>query len=133
MYSVYEARGGCYCVFEEYDNALEMYNKAVEEYTENRPDRLYRIYPKLGDMYLALEDYDEAIVNYNKAIEQAETEDIYVAGAYKGLGSAYKKLGENDKAKTALESAISLYEEYGVAGHGKQENIAECQKLIDEL
>ncbi|NQE53120.1 Photosystem I assembly protein Ycf3 [ANME-1 cluster archaeon GoMg3.2] len=133
MYSVYEARGGCYCVFEEYDNALEMYNKAVDEYAENRPDRLYRIYVKVGDMYLELEDYDEAIVNYNKAIEQAEAEDKYVAGAYKGLGSAYKELGENDKAKAALETAISLYEEYGVDGHGKKENIAECQKLIDEL
>ena len=133
LYSVYEAKGGCYCVFEEYDNALEMYNKAVDEYAENRPDRLYRIYVKVGDLQLELEDYDEAIVNYNKAIEQAETENIYVANAYKGLGIAHKELGENDKAKTALETAISLYEEYGVEGHGKQENIDECQKLIDEL
>ena len=133
LYSVYEAKGGCYCVFEEYDNALEMYNKAVDEYAENRPDRLYRIYVKVGDLQLELEDYDEAIVNYNKAIEQAETENIYVANAYKGLGIAHKELGENDKAKTALETAISLYEEYGEAGHGKQENIDECQKLIDEL
>ena len=133
MYSVYEAKGGCHCVFEEYDKALEMYNKAVDEYAENRPDRVYRIYVKVGDLQLELEDYDEAIVNYNKAIEQAETEDNYVANAYKGLGIAYKELGENDKAKAALETAISLYEEYGEAGHGKQENIDECQKLIDEL
>ncbi len=133
LYSVYEAKGGCHCVFEEYENALEMYNKAVDEYTENRPDRVYRIYVKVGDLQLELEDYDEAIVNYNNAIEQAETEDLYVANAYKGLGVAYKELGENDKAKAALETAISLYEEYGEAGHGKQENIDECQKLIDEL
>ena len=133
MYSVYEHRGDCHCVFEEYNEAMEMYNKAVDEYAENRPDRLYRIYVKVGDMYLELEDYDEAIVNYNKAIEQAETENIYVANAYKGLGIAQKELGENDKAKAALETAISLYEEYGVDGHGKKENIDECQKLLDEL
>ncbi|OEU55669.1 MAG: hypothetical protein BA871_14120 [Desulfuromonadales bacterium C00003096] len=133
LYSVYEARGGCYCVCEEYDNALDMYNKAADEYALNRPDRLYRIYVKVGDLQLELEDYDEAIVNYNKAIELSETENIYVANAYKGLGIAHKELGENDKAKTALETAISLYEEYGEAGHGKEENIAECQKQIDEL
>ncbi|RCV64138.1 Tetratricopeptide (TPR) repeat containing protein [Methanophagales archaeon] len=133
MYSVYEARGGCHCEFGEYDKAQEMYNKAVDEYAENRPDRLYRLYVKLGDLQLELEDYDEAIVNYNKAIELAETEDIYVADAHKGLGIAYKELGETEKAKAALETAISLYDEYGVDGHGKKESIEECQKLIAEL
>ena len=129
---VYEHKGDCHCVFGEYDKAQEMYDKAAQEYAENRPDRLYMIYVKVGDLHLALEEYDEAIVNYNKSIAEGK-EDIYVADAYKGLGIAYKELGENDKAKAALETAISLYEEYGVAGHGKQENIDECQKLLDEL
>ena len=129
LYSVYEARGGCYYdVFEQYDKALEMYNKAVEEYAKNRPEHLYRIYPKVGAAYLALEEYDKAIENYNKAIELAETEDTYVAGAYKGLGTVYKELGEKAKARAALEKAKSLYEEYGVA-----EDIEEVQKLLSEL
>ncbi|MQY53929.1 MAG: tetratricopeptide repeat protein, partial [Methanosarcinales archaeon] len=129
LYSVYEARGGCYYdVFEQYDKALEMYDKAVEEYAKNRPDSLYRIYPKVGVAYLALEEYDKAIENYNKAIELAETEDTYVAGAYKGLGTVYKELGEKAKARAALEKAKSLYEEYGVA-----EDIEEVRKLLSEL
>ena len=132
LYSVYEAKGGCHCVFEEYDKALEMYNKAADEYALNRPDRLYRIYVKVGDLQLELEDYDEAIVSYNKSIAEGK-EDLYVANAYKGLGIAYKGLGETEKARAALEKAIELYEEYGEAGHGKEESIAECQKLIDEL
>jgi len=132
LYSVYEARGGCYCVFEEYDNALEMYNKAADEYALNRPDRLYRIYVKVGDLQLELEDYDGAIVSYNKSIAEGK-ENLYVANAYKGLGIAYKGLGETEKARAALEKAIELYEEYGEAGHGKEENIEECQKLIAEL
>ena len=132
MYSVYEAKGGCHCVLGEYNESLEMYNKSADEYAENRPDRLYRIYVKIGDLQLELKDYDEAIVSYNKSIAEGK-EDLYVANAYKGLGIAYKGLGETEKARAALEKAIELYEEYGEAGHGKEESIAECQELIADL
>jgi hypothetical protein len=45
----------------------------------------------------------------------------------------YKELGEKEKARAALEKAKSLYEEYGVPGHGKKENIEEVEKLLEEL
>ena len=133
--TVYEHRGDCYYMFEEYDKALEMYNKSAED-TKNYPSTwyrtpLHRIYTKIGNVYLALEDYDKAIENYNKSI--AEGEEKSVADAYKGLGIAYKELGENDKARAALEKAKSLYEEYGIPGHGKKENIEEVEKLLEEL
>ncbi|MBE9592852.1 MAG: tetratricopeptide repeat protein, partial [Proteobacteria bacterium] len=136
---VYEQRGDCYFMFEEYDKALEMYNKSAED-TKNYPSswyrtRLYTVHSKIGNVYLALEDYDKAVENYNESISIAieEGRESSLADTYKGLGIAYKEHGEKDKARAALEKAIELYEEYGEAGHGKEENIEECQKLIDEL
>ena len=136
---VYEQRGDCYFIFEEYDKALEMFDKSAED-TKQYPSswyrtRLYTIYTKIGNVHLALEDYDKAVENYDESISIAveEGRESSLADTYKGLGIAYKELGENEKAKAALETAISLYEEYGVDGHGKKENIDECQKLLDEL
>ena len=128
----YYGKGNIYCKLEQYDKALEMYDKAdalCSEQHHSKPS----IYAGKGDIYSALGEYDKAIEYYNKTIELAGDKGTSAADAYKGLGIAYKELGENDKAKAALETAISLYEEYGEAGHGKQENIDECQKLLDEL
>ncbi|HJH25357.1 MAG TPA: hypothetical protein C5S37_00990, partial [Methanophagales archaeon] len=133
MYSKYQGKGDCYCNLGEYDKAIGMYDKAIEECAKNYPSRAYRIYAGIGNVHLALEEYDKAMENYNKVIELAEKEDSYVANAYKGLGTAYKELGEKAKAREALEKAKTLYEEYGEAGHGKSENIEEIQKLLSEL
>ncbi|MCK4476554.1 MAG: tetratricopeptide repeat protein [Methanophagales archaeon] len=133
MYSKYQGKGDCYYNLGEYDKAIGMYDKAIEECAKNYPSRAYRIYAGIGNVHLALEEYDKAMENYNKVIELAEKEDSYVANAYKGLGTAYKELGEKAKAREALEKAKALYEEYGEEGHGKSENIEEIQKLLSEL
>jgi tetratricopeptide (TPR) repeat protein len=125
-------KGKLYCKLEQYEKALEMYDIAdalCSEQHHSKPS----IYAGRGDIYSALGEYDKAIENYKKTIELAGDKGTSAADAYKGIGIAYKELGENDKAKAALETAISLYEEYGVDGHGKKENIDECQKLLDEL
>ena len=135
LYSIYSKIGDSDFEFGEYRQALEMYNKSVEEYVEHRPTRLYSIYPKVGDAYLALGEYDKAIENYNKTIELAATagiENMYVAGAYKCLGIVYTELGENEKARAALEKAKSLYEKYRPAV-GAMENIEEIQQLLGGL
>ena len=126
------SKGNIYCKLEQYDKALEMYDIAdalCSEQHHSKPS----IYAGKGNVYSALGEYDKAIEYYNKTIELTGDKGTSAADAYKGLGIAYKELGENAKARAALETAKSLYEEYGVDGHGKQENIEECQKLLDEL
>ena len=128
----YYSKGNIYCKLEQYEKALDMYDKAdalCSEQHHSKPS----IYAGRGNVYSALGEYDKAIENYNKTIELAGDKGTSAADAYKGLGIAYKELGENDKAREALEKAISLYDEYGEAGHGKEESIDECQKLLDEL
>jgi tetratricopeptide (TPR) repeat protein len=126
------SKGNIYCKLEQYDKALEMYDISdalCSEQHHSKPS----IYAGKGNVYSALGEYDKAIEYYNKTIELTGDKGTSAADAYKGLGIAYKELGENAKARAALETAKSLYEEYGVDGHGKQENIEECQKLLDEL
>ena len=128
----YYGKGNIYVKLEQYDKALEMYDIAdalCSEQHHSKPS----IYAGKGNVYSALGEYDKAIEYYNKTIELAGDQGTSAADAYKGLGIAYKELGETEKAKAALETAKSLYEEYGVDGHGKKENIEECQKLLDEL
>lgn len=125
-------RGKLYYKSEQYDKALEMYDKADELCSQkhhSKPD----IYTGKGDVYSALGEYDKAIEYYNKTIELVEDKGTSAADAYKGLGIVYKELGEKEKARAALEKAKSLYEEYGVPGHGKKENIEEVEKLLEEL
>ena len=130
FYPVYY-KGKLYYKLGQYDKALEWYDKADELCSQES----YKadIYAGKGDIYSALGEYDKAIENYNKTIELAGDEGTSAADAHKGLGIIYKERGENEKARAALEKAKSLYEEYGMAGHGKKENIEECQKLLDEL
>jgi tetratricopeptide (TPR) repeat protein len=124
-------KGKLYYKLGEYEKALEMYDKADELCSQEH----YKlsIYTGKGDVYSALGEYDKAIEYYNKTIELAGDEGTSAADAYKGLGIAYKELGEKEKARAALEKAKSLYEEYGVPGHGKKENIEEVEKLLEEL
>lgn len=89
-----------YEIEEDYDNAIEYFEKAVKEDEEDsRP-----IYYKLGWLYNDKERYDDAIKILLKAIEY-DSED---SGYREELGYAYYQKEEYEFALTQLNKAINL-------------------------
>ena len=89
-----------YEIEEDYDNAIECFEKAIEaDEEESKP-----IYYKLGWLYNDKERYDDAIKILLKAIEY-DSED---SGYREELGFAYYQKEEYEFALTQLNKAISL-------------------------
>jgi len=89
-----------YEIEEDYDTAIEYFEKAIEvDEEESKP-----IYYKLGWLYNDKERYDDAIKILLKAIEY-DSED---SGYREELGYAYYQKEEYEFALTQLNKAISL-------------------------
>lgn len=89
-----------YEIEEDYDNAIDFYEKAIKADEESsRP-----IYYKLGWLYNDQERYDDAIKILLKAV-QYDSED---SGIREELGYAYYQKGEYEFALTQLNKAIAL-------------------------
>ena len=91
-----------YEIEEDYDNAIEYFEKAVEEDEEDSKP----IYYKLGWLYNDKERYDDAVKILQKAIEY-DSED---SGIREELGYAYYQKEEYEFALTQLNKAITLDE-----------------------
>ena len=89
-----------YEIEEDYDSAIEYFEKAVESDKEDSKP----IYYKLGWLYNDKERYDDAIKILLKAIEY-DSED---SGYREELGFAYYEKEEYEFALTQLNKAISL-------------------------
>ena len=89
-----------YEIEEDYDSAIEYFEKAIKEDEEDSKP----IYYKLGWLYNDKEQYDEAIKTLLKAIEY-DSED---SGYREELGYAYYQKEEYEFALTQLNKAISL-------------------------
>jgi len=89
-----------YEIEEDYDNAIEYFEKAIKEDEEDSKP----IYYKLGWLYNDKERYDDAIKILLKAIEY-DSED---SGYREELGYAYYQKEEYEFAITQLNKAISL-------------------------
>jgi len=89
-----------YEIEEDYDSAIEYFEKAIQEDEEDSKP----IYYKLGWLYNDKEQYDEAIKTLLKAIEY-DSED---SGYREELGYAYYQKEEYEFALTQLNKAISL-------------------------
>ena len=89
-----------YEIEEDYDSAIEYFEKAIKEDEEDSKP----IYYKLGWLYNDKEQYDEAIKILLKAIEY-DSED---SGYREELGYAYYQKEEYEFALTQLNKAISL-------------------------
>jgi len=89
-----------YEIEDDYDNAIEYFEKAVKEDEENSKP----IYYKLGWLYNDKERYDDAIKILLKAIEY-DSED---SGYREELGFAYYQKEEYEFALTQLNKAIAL-------------------------
>lgn len=91
-----------YEIEEDYDNAIDFYEKAIKANEEDsRP-----IYYKLGWLYNDQERYDDAIKILLKAV-QFDSED---SGTREELGYAYYQREEYEFALTQLNKAIALDE-----------------------
>ena len=91
-----------YEIEEDYDNAIDFYEKAIKANEEDsRP-----IYYKLGWLYNDQERYDDAIKILLKAV-QFDSED---SGTREELGFAYYQREEYEFALTQLNKAIALDE-----------------------
>ncbi|HEU5167321.1 MAG TPA: tetratricopeptide repeat protein, partial [Chitinophagaceae bacterium] len=89
-----------YEIEEDYDSAIEYFEKAIKEDEEDSKP----IYYKLGWLYNDKERYDDAIKILLKAIEY-DSED---SGYREELGYAYFQKQEYEFALTQLNKAISL-------------------------
>jgi tetratricopeptide (TPR) repeat protein len=89
-----------YEIEEDYDNAIEYFEKAIKEDEEDSKP----IYYKLGWLYNDKERYDDAIKIMQKAIDY-DSED---SGYREELGYAYYQKGEFEFALTQLNKAITL-------------------------
>ena len=89
-----------YEIAEDYDNAIEYFEKAIKEDEEDSKP----IYYKLGWLYNDKERYDDAIKILLKAIEY-DSED---SGYREELGYAYYQKEEYEFALTQLNKAITL-------------------------
>jgi tetratricopeptide (TPR) repeat protein len=89
-----------YEIAEDYDNAIDYFEKAIEKDEEDSKP----IYYKLGWLYNDKERYDDAIKILLKAIDY-DSED---SGYREELGYAYYQKGEYEFALTQLNKAITL-------------------------
>ncbi len=69
--------GGCYEDMQDYENALDYYNKAIEYSLMNKLMKyLPFFYMYRGDVYRKIHEYDKAIVSYELGKKQAEENNM---------------------------------------------------------
>lgn len=96
------------------EEAIKAFEKTIEiakKYNDVKTEKsAYNIIPQLynsiGSSYYKEKDYDKALLNFNKALEMKPD----YAKAYFGKGLVFKKKGELDKMKEAMDKAIELDE-----------------------
>jgi len=101
--SIYNGRGNAYASKGEYDRAILMYNKAIE----NDPGKATAYFNR-GVTYYDKGEYDRAILDYTKAIEI----DLRFPEAYYNRGVVYAKKGEYDRAILDYTKAIEINPKY---------------------
>lgn len=110
---VHENIGSIYEDLEQYDLALEHFNKALKYHGEQVDSRKANIYNNLGDVYRKTKVFDLGAEFSSKALETAKLcGDLHEqASSFKDLAENYQLLGELDKALTYLEQFIILDKE----------------------
>ncbi|MBR6127565.1 tetratricopeptide repeat protein [bacterium] len=79
------------------DNAVFMYNKAIE-----KDKKFYKAYYNLGNYYTTKGQFDLAIKNYKKAAK-IKYDNPYI---YYNLGCTYIKMGDYKKARSSFNKAL---------------------------
>ena len=110
---------------ENYDNAIEYYNKAIEL----KPDYVYA-YNNRGNAKYSLGKFQDAIEDYNKVIELMPDNEV----AYNNRGNAKDNLGKYQDAIEDYNKAIELMPDYAAyynRGHAK-DNLGNFQDAIED-
>jgi tetratricopeptide (TPR) repeat protein len=101
--SIYNSRGIAYASKGEYDRAILVYNKAIE----NDPGEATAYFNR-GIAYNRKGEYDRAILDYTKAIEI----DLRFTEAYYNRGTVFSTKGEHDRAILDFTYAIEINPKY---------------------
>ena len=105
----------------QYEKAIEIYNKLIEESGED-PEWLYN----LGTLHLLQKNYDESIENLNKA---AVTEDNALReNIFYNLGNAHYLKEEFGQAVNAYKKALKLNYENRSARENLELSLREQQR-----
>ena len=107
----YADRGDEYFSRGDFDKALEMYEKALEEDPEDSDILL-----KMGNVYLEKGIFEDAIVYYEKAIkEDSEMYEAYLnmSRAFRGMGDMEKALASANKAAEFESDEAEVYIQLG--------------------
>lgn len=107
--------GLCYTDKGDYQNALELFNEAIDYYDRSK-NYQWKAHTSnaIGDIYIELENYDKAISNYRQAISTlpGEYNGAFDQGLFFcNLANGQFKLGEIDSSKYYVEKAIKIYKE----------------------
>ena len=92
-------RGECYFGKKEYQKAIELFNRNIQNQKEDWADVQSFVY--LGLCEYELGNYEKAISQFKRALKQSE----YVPESFFGMAKAYQKLGQIEKAKENILKA----------------------------
>jgi tetratricopeptide (TPR) repeat protein len=92
-------RGECYFGKKEYQKAIELFNRNIQNQKEDWVDIHSFVY--LGLCEYELGNYEKAITEFQRALKQTEN----VPESYFGMARAYQKLGQIKKAKENISKA----------------------------
>jgi len=109
---VYAQRAWCNMQLNQYETALEYFNKA-EELGFTRPE----LYSNRGWTKNHLEQYDDAMIDLKKAIEMRPYDGI--ADTYQGLANSYRMLETYEDAIEYYDKAIESDSAYASAYMGR--------------
>lgn len=117
---IHEAIADIYYDIEKLDNAVEYYQLALNEDSQNP-----KIYSRLAMVYWEQDLIEKAIIYYSKAIELDSTYDI----AYNNLGVVFLDgLGDANRAMDYFKTAIDLNPDYVLAHF----NLARAHEMLNE-
>jgi Flp pilus assembly protein TadD len=89
--------GHCLCLLGKYDNALEVYDQALQHSLDSAA-----VWNNRGNAFLELRRYDDAAESYSRALMLApDFHDTRVA-----LATCFQALGQNAEAQSACETVL---------------------------
>ena len=94
-------RGECYFGKKEYQKAIKLFNRNIQNQKEDWADVQSFVY--LGLCEYELGNYEKAISEFKRALKQSE----YVPESFFGMAKSYQKLGQIEKAKENILKAES--------------------------
>jgi len=131
----YNCIGRCYIKSNEYNKAIEYFNKAIvicEKINENT--ELFLAYGYTASCYNALGDYEKAIECYEKSIQLSGTiygeENVISARYYFETGCCYLNLGDNKKAESFYNKAYLIQEKILGKDHDETVNTGKTMEVF---